>query len=317
MKKIALITDTTQSAIARLANGLNSPDIDYRKSSFHPKKPNHAEIDAVKKLFNWADLIHIQYWKSGSKIKEMFPVMWDSKPKILTHYNPYNLHEENWSDYKKLVVVNQTQQKGLPQATLIPLCIDTSFFKYNPKYVKRQNIVHMSVARIEGKKGVKEVAQACGDLGYKFILVGRPSDPQYVKSVLDVGKGMIDYRQNISDEALRSSYYQSAIHVCNSVDNFESGTMPVLEAMSCGIAVLARPVGHVPDLYNGNNLELLECEHNNVECLKVALANLMSDRTKRLEMIQEALITVKDRGNDTWNRNHKELYEHVCNSRNL
>jgi glycosyltransferase involved in cell wall biosynthesis len=261
----------------------------------------------VKDLFRWADLVHIQYWKTGAKIREIFRE-WGSKPKILTHYNPYNLHEEDWKDYKRLVVVNKTQHKELPKATLIPLCTDLKFFKFNANYTT-QKTVNMSINRIEGKKGVKEVAQACKELGYRFLLVGRVSKRDYCNEVVAAGGKFIYFRENVTDKQLRETYYASAIHVCNSVPNFESGTLPVLECMACGVPVVSRSVGHVPDIYNGKNLRLLEGLPSDVKGIKKALKELMEHEPLRLKMRNQGLKTVQQRGYDTWSKKHVALYE--------
>jgi glycosyltransferase involved in cell wall biosynthesis len=307
MIKIALITDTNQSAIWRLAAALKYDGLTYRPTAFHPKKPSSDQIKNVQELFAWADLVHIQYWKSGAKIREMFPSVWPTKRKILTHYNPYNLHEENWQDYIKVVVVNKTQQKELPDAKLIPLCTDAEFFKFNPNYTK-DTVVNMTVNRIEGKKGVKEVAEACHELGYKFLLVGRPSDPKYVDSVKQLKN--VEYRQGISEEELRNCYYKSAIHVCNSIPNYESGTLPVLESMACGVPVISRKVGHAEDLYNGNNLVLLE-KPGLKDGLKEAIKQTMENLELRLKLRENGRKTAESRGYHIWRKMHGDLYKGV------
>jgi glycosyltransferase involved in cell wall biosynthesis len=305
MIKIALITDTSHSAIWRLASMLKLDGFEYKATSFHPKKPSPNETNKVKELFQWADYVHIQYWKSGAKIRELFPKIWNSKPKLLTHYNPYNLHEESWDDYIKLVVVNKTQQAELPQATLIPLCTDVEFFTFNPNYTT-EKVVNMTVNRIEGKKGVKEVAQICEELGYKFLLVGRPSKPQYVNDVLKFK--CVEYKQNVTDAQLVENYYKSTIHVCNSVPNFETGTLPVLESMACGVPVITRNVGHAPDMYNGKNFIMLDSPYPDVEELKSKLKSTMEDRDLRMQMREEGRKTAESRGRHVWRKNHGTLY---------
>ncbi|MBU1759384.1 MAG: glycosyltransferase, partial [Bacteroidetes bacterium] len=54
----------------------------------------------------------------------------------------------------------------------------------------------------------------------------------------------------------------------NSLFDFESGTLPILEAMACGVPVLTRNIGHVPDLFDGKNMVIREGEQNDVEDLK-------------------------------------------------
>lgn len=308
MIKIALITDTNQSAIWRLAAALKYDGITYKSTSFHPKKPSPEQIQKVQELFAWADIVHIQYWKTGAKIRSMFPQMWGTKRKILTHYNPYNLHEEQWQDYVQLVVVNKTQQKELPQAKLIPLCTDAEFFKFNPNYTP-ENVVNMTVNRIEGKKGVKEVAEACNELGYKFLLVGRVSDPKYVEMITKLNN--VEFKPGVTEDQLRSCYYRSAVHVCNSVPNFESGTLPILESMACGVPVISRNVGHVPDIYNKENLVLLEKPGLN-DGLKDVLRFVMEDKPWRLRLRDAGRKTAESRGYHIWRKMHGDLYKGIA-----
>jgi glycosyltransferase involved in cell wall biosynthesis len=308
------IVATPKSAITTMANGIQrynpDPSVKIKMAYFHPKRPDVKDIANVKKLMEWADLVDIQYWKSGSKVRECLPDMWNKKPKILTHYNPYNLHEEKWEDYKEIIVVNNYQKSELPKAHLFPLCINLDFFKPIKIYTTDLT-VHMSVSRIEGKKGVEEVAEACNRLGYKFLLIGRISDPKYVERIKQKGGSSLVFHHDVTDERLRESYWESAIHVCNSVDNFESGTLPVLEAMACGVPVLSRRVGHVPDLDNGNNVRFFEGQQHEVDSLCVALKDFMDDRRERTKIRIAALESIKSRDERVRSKQYIDLYKAV------
>jgi glycosyltransferase involved in cell wall biosynthesis len=113
---------------------------------------------------------------------------------------------------------------------------------------------------------------------------------------------------------LRDTYYESAVHVCNSVDNFESGTLPVLESMACGVPVLSRKVGHIPDIYNGENLRLLEGQPKDIEGIKKNLRELMEDRDLRLSMRESALKTVSCRSEKKWSQDYKKVFTSIVNS---
>ncbi len=259
----------------------------------------------------WCDILDVQYWKSGSKLKELYPKEFASKPKILTHYNPYNLQEESWDEYKTICVVNNYQKSILLNAVMMPLSIDTSFFKFNRSNYTLEPIINMAVNRIEGKKGVYEVAKACKELNYKFILVGRISDGTYMDRVSKVcGKNLI-FRNNASTDLLLKSYHESAIHICNSVDNFESGTMPILESMSAGLPVFTRPVGHVPDIANENNMVVSNHHPEDVEKLKEGLSKLMGDRRKRISIRIAAQEFVKSRDEKIRAKMYHDLYRSI------
>lgn len=312
--KVLQITPIWPSAITTLCRQIvrhNTKKADIKLVTCHPKRPDQREIDQIRSLWKWCDLVDVQYWKSGAKVRELFPDLWPTKKKIISHYNPYNLNEENWQDYTVSVVVNSYQQSVLPQSRMIPLCIDLDFFKFNRSSYTTEPVVNMSVSRIESKKGVIQVAQSCHDLGYKFLLVGRVSDGEYMDRVKKAAGKMLDFRNNVSDDEVKKAYYQSAVHVCNSKDNFESGTMPVMESMACGLPVLTRRVGHVPDLYDGKNMHILETGHEDVENIKAQLSLLMNDRRHRISMRNHAVDTIQPRS-DKWRaEEYRKLYEEV------
>ena len=311
--KILQVVPAPNTAITTLAKQIirHNPDVEFRLCTFHPKRPDKHEIREIEKHWMSSDLIDVQYWKSGAKIREMFPQYWPKKKKILTHYNPYNLHEEKWNDYLVKIVVNSFQQAKLPEARMVPLSIDLDFFTFQNNYTQ-EPLVNMTVNRIEGKKGVIEIAQACKELNYKFVLVGRVSDGGYMQRIKNVG-GNFEFLDGISDEDLRKTYHRSALHVCNSVDNFESGTMPILEAMSCGIPVMTRLVGHVPDIYSESdpNLHLYRGSCEDVPAIKESLQAIMGDFDKRVSLRMKAAETVKTRSDKVRAATYRTIYEEV------
>lgn len=236
----------------------------------------------------------------------MYPELWNAKPKLLHHHNPYDIDKQKWNElYDAVSVTNSEQHTMIPYSYLIPQGIDLDFYTFNSDYTKEKT-VNMVAGRIEGKKGVKEVAVACKELGYKFILVGRPSDRNYLDEVLKLGD-FIEYHENVTDYELRDLYYRSAIHVCNSLDNFESGTMPILEAMACGVPVLTRSIGHVPDINNGENMQVRQGQPEDMEDLKAYLKTMMENEPMRERIRQKAWDTIKNKPAQKMARQHSQL----------
>jgi glycosyltransferase involved in cell wall biosynthesis len=301
--KVAIIVDKEESAIGRLSKAIAryNPHLHINVVAFHPKRPDPIQIseavDAVKK----ADIMHIAYWKSGEKLKEFIDqATWVSKKKVLCHYNPYDLNEKDWiREYDRVVVGNKTMLEKMPSAELINYGIDLETFRYNENYTDSKRVL-MVVARIEGKKGVREVAQVCHDLQVPFRLVGRISSQEYFEQIKKVCPEM-EFYENVPDEDLPRHYYESAVHVCNSIDNFESGTLPILEAMACGVPVLTRNVGHVPELYSegdGGNMVVRLSAEDDIEELKKELSELLENRARRDKIRDKAWDTVKNWGDD-------------------
>jgi len=306
---VCILVDKNPSAIYNLATGIKkyNPHWNIRITPLHPKRPSVEQVSQLHKDLTWADVVDVEYWKSGEKAKELYPDLWGNRRKILCHHNPYDLHQKDWKDYKLVVVKNQTQHAELPNSYVIPHTVDLKFFKYNASYT-REKVVNMVAARIEGKKGILEVAKACKELGYKLKLVGRISKREYFERVMREGGDAIRFYENISDEELRDIYYSSAIHVCNSIDKFESGTMPILESMACGVPVLTRNIGHVPDNYNGKNMVVRKGASDDIEDLKNELKALMDNLDLRMKMRQNAWETVKNLGHERMARMYSKIY---------
>jgi glycosyltransferase involved in cell wall biosynthesis len=294
--KILIVVDKLNSAIGRLAEAVkqHSPQHKIKILPVHPKRYDADTLSKVVSLLKWADILDVHYWKSGEVIKTVADAEFKAKPKILFHFNPYDADKKEINDQYDIVVVgNQSIQDKIPSTYLVNYGVDLSFFKFPLKYTDKK-IVSMSVARIEGKKGVKEVARVCRELGYEFKLVGRVSKVGYMKEVLEAGKGVITFMEDVNEEQLRDVYYQSAIHVCNSVDNFESGTLPILEAMACGVPVLTRNIGHVPDLDDGTNMVVRKGEEDDIDDLKDNLRSMMENLDWRIKLREKAWETIKN-----------------------
>ena len=199
----------------------------------------------------------------------------------------------------------------------IPITVDSDYWQFNPDWKPKdpsinrdKGTVLMVANRIESKKGILPVAIACADLGLKFVLVGAVSNADYMQSILATG-GNVEFHEQIPDEELRQLYYKSTLLVCNSVDNFESGTMPILEAMFCGVPVLTRKVGHVPDLYNGENMVIHEGTSEDVLDLKDLIYETIGDEKKLFSLRDKAWQTVKSRNFERRAYSYQKLYRDV------
>lgn len=311
MTKILTIVDKENSAIDRLAQMIkkNNEHLDIEILPFHPKRYSKEDLKIFEEKAKGVDLIDAQYWKSMMVLVDRFPWLEDKK-KILTHHNPYDLDKVDSRLFNKVIVKNKTQQKELTGSVYIPHAVDMDLLEWNEDYDTEKKVVGMVAARIEGKKGIKEVAQACRDLGYRFLLIGRISKMGYFKEIMGINPET-DFRESISDEELKNAYKEMSILICNSVDGFESGTMPILEAMTVGVPVLTRSIGLVPDIYDGENLLVRMGKSDDVEDLKNELRILMEDKERRLKLRNKGWQTVKNFSDKRMANSYAKIYNQV------
>lgn len=304
--RILIVVEKEGSAIHRLALGVKkyNPHFKIDIISVHPKRPSAKELEEFQKLLKEADIVDFQYWKTAVMLLDKFGDEIKEKKIILAHHNPYDLFIRSWEEFDVVVVNNSENYKLMPEAELIFNTIDLDLFKFNENYTDEKSVL-MVAARIESNKGILEVAKACSELGYKFILVGRVSNYDYFQEVLKYNP---EVRIDISDEELVKAYKDSAIYVCNSKDNFESGPLPVLEAMAVGVPVLTRSVGSVPDWYDGKNMVVRKGQYDDLDDLKRELKSLMEDKKKRLELRENAWRTAIRYGNLRRAVEYQKLY---------
>lgn len=319
MFKVVAIVDKEGTAIDRLAKGLIPyfQNINYVVIDCHPKRPSPEQLYRIESECKDADIIDAQYFKTIESLRNIFPWLRDKKT-ILFHHNPYSIEDGEWNDYELVVANNRYIYERLGEIThapveYVPLTIDTDFWTYNTDWKadsgNMMNVL-MVANRIEGKKGVLPVAEACKKLNLNLQLVGAISDAEYFQKVIDTG--MVRFHEQISDEELKKLYYKSTVHICNSVDGFESGTLPLLEAMLCGTPVITRSVGHVPELYNGENMIINDHDNEDVDHIASLIYNLIVDKKKMEDMRDKAWNTAKSRSNERRATMIQKLYKQVA-----
>lgn len=315
MFKVVTVVDKEGTALDRLAKGVAKyhDNIEYVVVDVHPKRPDPKQLARFEQEAIDADLIDWQYFRTAELLRSKYDWLKEKKH-ILTHNNPYSIHESDWNSYDMNVGNNKEIYSNLQKITktpveYVPITVDSDFWKFNLDWEPNHSVI-MVANRIEGKKGILPVAIAVADLGLKFILVGAVSNRDYFYDILQTGDN-IEFHEQITDEELRDLYYRSTIHVCNSVDNFESGTMPVLESMFCGVPVLTREVGHVPELNNGENMVIQPGSSEDVIGITEKIKEMMFDKKKLRDMREKAWNTVKSRNFERRAFMYQKLYRQV------
>lgn len=307
MFKVLTVVDKQGTALDRLSQGMKPymDAFDYQVIAVHPKRPDN--LDEFEKLAKDAQVIDYMYFRTADMLRDRFPWLED-KFSILTHNNPYSIHERDWNDYQINVGNNKEIFENLNKITTtrieyIPLTVDTDFWTFKREWKPSRQVL-MVANRIEGKKGILPVAQACQKLNVQFVLVGSVSNAEYFQEVLDTGA---KFFHDISDESLRELYYSSMIHVCNSVDDYESGTLPILESMLCGVPVITRRVGHVPELYS-DNMVINQSPPEDVDNLVKLIGGLIENREEQQRLRNKAWETAKTRSNERRAVMYQRLY---------
>lgn len=312
--KVVAIVDKTGTALDRLAKGVAPyhTNLDYKVIDVHPKRPSPEQLQRIEQECQTADIIDYQYYRTADMLRNRYEWL-KAIPSILTHNNPYAIKERDWNDYQVVVGNNKEIYENLKKITAtriehIPLVVDPHFWSYNEDYKFERSVI-MVANRIESKKGILPVALACKKAEVKMYLVGAISDPDYWKQVMDTG--VVHFAQQVTDEELRDLYHQAGVHICNSVDNFESGTLPLLEAIFCGVPAISRKVGHVPDFMTEDNIVINDHDNEDVDHLADLITETLNDKKKLEKMRHEAWYSIKDRNFERRAYMYQKLYREL------
>lgn len=295
MFKVVAISDKTGTAIDRLCKVVEPyhKNIEYVVIDVHPKRPDATQLARVEQECRTADVIDYQYFRTAEALRSRYDWLKDI-PSVLTHNNPYSIKESDWNSYQAVIGNNKSITADLEKITSsrvehIPIVVDPFFWQFNENYKFNKSVI-MVANRIESKKGILPVALACKKLGIKMQLVGAISQPDYFREIIDTG--VVHFAQECTDEELRAMYYEAGVHVCNSIDNFESGTMPILESIYCGVPVITRKIGHVPD-FADDSIVINDHDSEDVDHLVDIIDKLLCDTKKLENMRQQAWYSIK------------------------
>lgn len=315
MIKVICVVDKTGTALDRLAKQVAQyhTNIEYVVCDVHPKKPDTEQLQRFEQEAIDADVIDYQYFRTAVMLRERYAWLKD-KRSILTHNNAYSYKEDKWG-WADVNVGNNNEifeglkAQGTNNVEHIPITCDPYFWKFNREWQPTKTVI-MVANRIESKKGILPVATAVGNLDMRFVLVGAVSDPKYLYDIMQTGN--VEFHEQVSDEKLRELYHGSVLHVCNSVDGFESGTMPILEAMLCGTPVMTRNIGHVPDLNNEHNVFIYEGENDDVMAIQDRIEDIINDKKQLEEYRQDAWNTAKNFNPERRAYLYQKLYMPDC-----
>lgn len=139
----------------------------------------------------------------------------------------------------------------------------------------------LSVGRVDDvRKGHRFLLKALARLqtrSWELTLVGRgdQNSLRYYSQRLGIGE-RIRFTGEVSDECLRKWYEVSDIFIMPS--EYEAFGLPLLEAMSAGIPVVATGVGGIPFVVGEAGVIV---QYGDTEALSSELANLMEDPDRR------------------------------------
>jgi glycosyltransferase involved in cell wall biosynthesis len=326
--KILICVDSFSWAIGQLAEKKVKylPHFDIRMTCVHPRdagdKNKQEEFKAIVDDFD-PDIIHFEYFRTASQLLEAIPEL-KARRILLTHHNQKDkaLGSYDWFgngvDYIscftskcKDKLVNKFGQLE-KRVRVIHHGIDLSEFTYSEEEPDEPMVGY--VGRVVPWKGLKEIAKACKELGYKVAFMGKQDKVGYWQEIVKEGLDeVIDMNfYDCPDEERKNAYRNMTIYCGYSEDGLEEGPLGYLEAMASGVPVVTSLAGVANDIAeDGKNC--LTVPFNNYEALRDTIKMLMTDEAMRSRLRKNGWETVKNMSDRKMAYEYSQLYYEIAN----
>ena len=318
--KILIVPDTLKWAIGHLveAKVRYNTHHTFKIVEVHPRdaKSLADDFERVVKEFN-PDIIHYEYFRSAEQLINAKPFL-KNYTSILTHHNQRDkaLFHADWKKLGINMLVTHTNKckaklvdADYDNVEVINHGVDQEFFSYSQDEPKELRVGY--AGRIVPWKRLKDVAKVCCDLDYKVLFMGKQDKPDYWATLSDDEVQAIDFTYMDCKDEDRLNYYRDlTCYVGFSDDDYEEGTLELLEAMSCGVPVVTTPSGVARDICkDGHNCLLVE--FGDIEGLKVAIKRITTDSELRKKLRKNAWDTVRNMTEEKMAYEYSTLYHKV------
>jgi len=181
--------------------------------------------------------------------------------------------------------INAQMGVALSRLTVVPVGVDQDVFKPYDDVVKKKGRLMVTSSSDVPMKGLVPLLEAIAKLRVErdidLLVIGKPQPKGRVALALE-RLGLTDIVSTVtgvSDEELARLYGEAEVAIVPSL--YEGFSLPAIEAMSCGVPVVATRGGALPEVVGTNGETGLLVEPNNPEALVAAIGRLLDDAELR------------------------------------
>jgi glycosyltransferase involved in cell wall biosynthesis len=176
----------------------------------------------------------------------------------------------------------------LERLTVVPVGVDHNVFRPYDDVVKKKGRLMVTSSSDVPMKGLVPLLEAIAKLRVErdidLIVIGRPREKGRVANALErLGlDDIVTTISGVSDEELARLYGQAEVAIVPSL--YEGFSLPAIEAMSCGVAVVATTGGALPEVIGVSGETGLLVEPNSPDALVDAIRLLLDDEELRVRL---------------------------------
>ena len=184
------------------------------------------------------------------------------------------------------VDIHEQMGVALERLTVVPVGVDHDVFRPYDDVVARPNRLMVTTSSDVAMKGLVPLLEAAAQLRRRrpieLVIIGRPKpDGAVARAIERLGLAdVVTTISGVSDEDMARLYGEAALAIVPSL--YEGFSLPAIEAMACGVAVVATTGGAIPEVV-GNEAALLVAP-GDAAALAGAIGVLLDDPERRRRM---------------------------------
>jgi glycosyltransferase involved in cell wall biosynthesis len=174
---------------------------------------------------------------------------------------------------------------------VVPVGVDAAVFRPMPGTVRVPGRIMTTASSDVPMKGLVPLLEALAKVKSErqdahLVVIGRLRDGSTIPAVVDrLGlKGAVRFLSGLSDQAIVDLYAEAEIAVVPSL--YEGFSLPAIEAMACGVPLIATTGGALPEVVGRNGVCALLVAPNDPGSLAQAIVTALSDPVRRLRLGQ-------------------------------
>jgi glycosyltransferase involved in cell wall biosynthesis len=171
----------------------------------------------------------------------------------------------------------------LDRMTVVPVGVDHTVFRPRPEYRRVPGRVMVTSSSDVPMKGLVPLLEAVAKLrterDIELVVIGQPNDGGRVaRTICRLGLApVVRSVSGISDEELAGLYAEAQVAVVPSL--YEGFSLPAIEAMACGIPLVATTGGALPEVVGSDGSTGLLVEPGDPEALATGIRRVLEDET--------------------------------------